>query len=147
MTTSLLKQSLVSHRRMEPCRSLQVSQDLQYYYINRNILLLIPAMNNTTEEPSVANIVVTCLNKPDHKMVSPVLPQCATATSWYTVVRTSFCITFPCLKLFSISWIRSCMVISQFSTVHIVKSVQLHIFLCDCISWRYDNLVPAHAPI
>ncbi len=78
--------------------------------------------------------------------------------SWYhrryTVVITSFFIAFSCLKIglrsctvgyavawFSITWIRS-----QFSTVHMVKSVQLHISLCNCISWHCDNVVPTPTP-
>ncbi len=80
-------------------------------------------------------------------------------TSWYTVVRTSFCIAFPCLKVgissctvgytvtwFSITWVRSCMIICQLSIVHMVKSVELHIILCNCVSWSCDNLVPAPTP-
>ncbi len=38
------------------------------------------------------------------------------------------------VALYSIIWIHSCMVISQFSTVHIVKSVQVHMFLCNCVA-------------
>ncbi len=74
--------------------------------------------------------------------------------SWYAVVMMSFYIAFSCLKVgicsctvrytvtqLSIIWVRSLMVISQFSTVHMVKSVQLHLFLCNCVSWS-DNLIP-----
>ncbi len=48
--------------------------------------------------------------------------------------------------LFSIIWICRCMVVSQFSTLHMVKTVELHIFLYNCISCRCDNLIPAPTP-
>ncbi len=44
---------------------------------------------------------------------------------------------------FSITLVCNCMVISQFSTVYMVKSVQLHIFWCNNVLWHFDNLVPA----
>ncbi len=34
-------------------------------------------------------------------------------------------------------------VISQFSHVHMVKLVQLHMFVCTSVPWHCDNLVPA----
>ncbi len=68
-------------------------------------------------------------------------------TSLYAVVMTSLCIALSCLKVgvrsctvgytvtcFSITCVHSCMIISQFSTVHMVKLVQLHIFLSNCVS-------------
>ncbi len=43
---------------------------------------------------------------------------------------------------FSIIWVLSCLVISQFSTVHVVKSGgEISAFLHICISWRCDNLL------
>ncbi len=45
------------------------------------------------------------------------------------------------VALFDITRVRSCIIISHFSTVHIVKSVQLHLFLHNYISWCCDNLV------
>ncbi len=85
---------------------------------------------------------------------------CEVATmSRYAVVMVSFSIAISCLKVgipscivgytvahFSIIWLCSCMAISQFSTVSMVKSVQLHIFFCIYISWHCDNLTPASTP-
>ncbi len=78
---------------------------------------------------------------------------------WYAVVITSFFIAFSCVKVrvrsctvgyadvwFSITWVCSYMVTSQFSTVYIVKSVQLHIFFCNCVSWRCKKIIPAAKP-
>ncbi len=75
------------------------------------------------------------------------------------VVLISFCIAFTYLKVvvrsytfryavasFFITWVRSCMVISQVSTVHMVKLMQLHILLCNCVSWSSNNLIHAPTP-
>ncbi len=78
---------------------------------------------------------------------------------WYAVVMKLFFITCSCMKVgirrcpivyavacLTITWVCSCMVISQVNTVNMVTSVQLHIFLCNCISWCCDNIVPAPTP-
>ncbi len=56
-------------------------------------------------------------------------------TVGYAVIQLAMQLhSWLCSCTFSIIWVRSCMVISQFSTVHMVKLVQLHIFLCNSIS-------------
>ncbi len=77
---------------------------------------------------------------------------------WYVVVMMLFWIALSCLKvwirsctcgyavaLLHITWVCSCMVISHFSPVYMMKSVQLLIILCNCISWR-DNFIPIPTP-
>ncbi len=76
------------------------------------------------------NILSAWWQSPDHDM-----------HSWVHSCTVGYAIA-----CFSITWIRSCLEISQINTVHMVKSVQLHICLYNCVSWRCENVVLTPIP-